>query len=156
MCVRMMKRLIEQAIKLFILMSPFWWFISGFCFRGQKCKFPRKFFKLDPKLIFKTCRICEENWSILCFRFVVDLIDGFGGRWTTASTESETRLKQSVIDFFASDAQKNPKEMEEFEFELLKAELLTQPIEKEGSQLFHRKASLGTSWIKKVSKTLVN
>lgn len=61
-----------------------------------------------------------------------------------------------MIDFFASDAQKIPKEMEDFEFELLKAELLTQPIEKEGSQLFHRKVSLGSSWIKKVSKVQVN
>lgn len=89
------------------------------------------------------------------FRFIADLIDSFGGRWTTTPTESETRLKQSVIDFFANDSQKVPKEMEEFEFELLKAELLTQPIEKEGSQLFHRKASLGSSWIKKVSKMLL-
>jgi hypothetical protein len=55
-----------------------------------------------------------------------------------------------VINFFASDAPKLSKEMEEFEFELLKTELLTQPIEKDGSQLFHRKLSTG-SWIKKVS-----
>jgi hypothetical protein len=55
-----------------------------------------------------------------------------------------------VINFFASDQPKHSKEMEEFEFELLKTELLTQPIEKDGSQLFHRKSSTG-SWIKKVS-----
>lgn len=86
------------------------------------------------------------------FRVIANIIDSFGGRWTTTSTETETRLKQSVIDFFSNEEQKVPKEMEEFEFELLKAELLTQPIEKEGSQLFQRKASLGSSWVKKVSK----
>jgi len=45
--------------------------------------------------------------------------------------------------------------MEEFEFELLKTELLTQPIEgKDGAQLFHRKVSLTSAGLKKVIKAL--
>lgn len=43
--------------------------------------------------------------------------------------------------------------MEKFEFELLKAELLTQPMEKDGNQLFHRKASQNSSWLKSVSRS---
>jgi hypothetical protein len=114
----------------------------------RNCKFYQKLPDLTQRLKF------SYNFLSFNFRFVVDLIDTFSDRWKTTSTESETRLKQSVIDFFASNAQPISKEMEEFEFELLKAELLTQPIEKEGSQLFHRKlnSSLGSSLVKKVSK----
>lgn len=96
---------------------------------------------------------CDARTSLILFiifRFIVDLIDSLGGRSADASTESEAQLKKSVINFFASDAPKISTEMEEFEFELLKTELLTQPIEKEGSQLFQRKTSTGSS-IKKVS-----
>lgn len=39
--------------------------------------------------------------------------------------------------------------MEEFEFELLKTELLTQPMDKNVNQLFYRKV---VSWTKTVSK----
>lgn len=99
-------------------------------------KWPRDFQEL--KINFNRLYIC---------RFIVGLIDFFGIRKTT----TETQLKQSVIKLFVKDAQKTSDEMEEFEFELLKAELLTQPIEKEGNQLFHRKVSLNSSWIKSVS-----
>lgn len=92
----------------------------------------------------------QDLWFFFISRFIVDLIDSFGGRSAAASAESEAQLKKSVINFFASDEAKISTEMEEFEFELLKTELLTKPIEKEGSQLFQRKASTG-SWIKKVS-----
>lgn len=85
-------------------------------------------------------------WFLALCRFIVDLIDTISGRWQT-STDNENRLKQSVISLFV-DSTKPPEEMEEFEFELLKAELLTQPMEKDGSQLFHR----NTSWLRKVSE----
>lgn len=85
-------------------------------------------------------------WFLALCRFIVDLIDTISGRWQT-STDNENRLKQSVINLFV-DSTKPPEEMEEFEFELLKAELLTQPMEKDGSQLFHR----NTSWLRKVSE----
>ena len=83
------------------------------------------------------------------FRFVVDLIESFGGRWTSssASDTENKKAKKSVIKFFFCGSEKKFGEMEEFEFELLKTELLTQPLEKDGNQLFHR----NTSWIKKVS-----
>lgn len=86
-------------------------------------------------------------WFFALCRFIVDLIDTISGRWQT-STDNENRLKQSVINLFVKDSAKPPEEMEEFEFELLKAELMTQPMEKDGSQLFHR----NTSWLRKVSE----
>lgn len=49
--------------------------------------------------------------------------------------------------------------MEDFEFELLtelKEELLTQPIEKDGNQLFQRKVSKLNTWVKNVSTNPAN
>lgn len=42
--------------------------------------------------------------------------------------------------------------MDEFEFELLKVDLLTQPVEKEGNQLFQRKVSTLSTWVENVSR----
>lgn len=43
--------------------------------------------------------------------------------------------------------------MEEFDFELLKSDLLVQPAGKEGSQLFHRTVTQNTIWLQDVSKS---
>lgn len=76
------------------------------------------------------------------------IIETLAGR-RTASSETETQIKRSVISFFA----KEPVEMEDFEFELLKAELLLpeQSIDADSSQLFHRKVKQSSAWTKTVS-----
>lgn len=94
--------------------------------------------------------ICIGNWfndsflfCLLSFcRFLVDLIDSFAERWHWESIKAKCdkftiKEKRNVVD-----------DMDDFEFELLKAELLTQPMEKNGSQLFHRKSSEAALWTK--------
>lgn len=88
--------------------------------------------------------------NFLSFRFLFDLIHTLGKRWHF-STETENKPKQSETSLFATDQLTTPEDMEEFEFERLKEELLTQPMEKEGNQLFHRKLSRTSSWIREVS-----
>lgn len=80
---------------------------------------------------------------------MVDLIDTIGGRWQSTTSDNEHRVKRSFAQLFAKDSQKiAEEEMEEFDFELLKADLLTQPMEKDGNQLTQRNVP---SWIRNVS-----
>lgn len=85
------------------------------------------------------------------FRFLADLVDSFG--WCQ-KTKARNQLKLSVKSLSKGDFKIATSEMEEFDFELLKEELLTQPIEgkvdKEGGQLFHRNSAAGL-WLRNVS-----
>lgn len=98
-------------------------------------------------LHFQLIFLCFLFAFLQCCRFLADLVDSFGGR---RKTEAHNQLKPSVRSLFSEDVKSAASKMEEFDFELLKEELLTQPIDKEGSQLFHRNSTAGL-WLRNVS-----